>query len=370
MKNIFATLISVFTLATIQGQENKFNLIVGTYTTQCESKGIYVYDFDSNLGDFALKNSTENVLNPSYLTISKDNKFVYAVNQNDELSTVSSFGFSSLSGKLTLLNKQDSKGARPCYIINDDKNVITANYNSGSISVFGKNNDGSITETMQVIQHFGKGINVKRQLTPHVHMLCFTPDKKYVLASDLGTDAIYTYQYNPNSENQILVFKDSIAVKPGSGPRHFTFSKDGKYIYLLQELDGSLTSFSYRNGKIKIVFETSILAKEFKGDVASADIHISPDGKFLYATNRGTANDISVFKLLKKGELELVGRTSTLGKGPRNFAIDPSGNFLLVAHQLSNEVVIFKRDKLTGSLTDTGKRIPLCSPVCLVFPKI
>ena len=370
MKKIYIILISIFAFSLVQAQQNKFNLVVGTYTTPCESKGIYVYDFDSNTGDVTLKSTSENTLNPSYLTLSNDNKKVYAVNQNDESSTVSSFAFDSLSGQLILRNQQDSKGARPCYIINDDKNVLTANYASGSISVFGKNADGSITEAKQVVQHFGKGVNPKRQLSPHVHMLCFSPDKKYVLASDLGTDGIYVYQYNPSSNNETLVLKDSIAVKPGSGPRHFTFSKDGKYVYLLQELDGGLTSFSYTNGTLKKVFETSILSKDFKGDIASADIHISPDGKFLYATNRGTANDISIFKLLKKGRLELMGHTSTLGKGPRNFAIDPTGNYLLVGHQHSNEVVIFKRDKSTGSLTDTGKRIPLCSPVCLVFSKI
>ena len=141
----------------------------------------------------------------------------------------------------------------------------------------------------------------------------------------------------------------------------------GNYVYLLQELDASLTTFKYSKGKLKKIAETSILAKDFKGTFSSADIHISPDGKFLYASNRGEANDISVFKISKNGKLKSKGQTSTLGKGPRNFVIDPTGNFFLVAHQYTNNVVIFKRDKLTGALTDTGKRIELCSPVCLVF---
>ena len=369
MKKIYPILLFIFVLSIVQAQENKFNLIVGTYTNNCESKGIYVYEFDSNTGDFNSKNATENRINPSYLTVSKDSKFVYSVNENGSKSTVSSFKFNNLSGKLNLMNTQNSRGADPCYIINDEKNVIVANYSGGNISVFGKNPDGSITEAKQVVQHFGKGINAKRQESPHVHMVYFSPDKKYILANDLGTDKVYSYQYNPNSAKEILKIKDNVSVKAGSGPRHLTFSKDGKFVYLLQEMDGTLTSFSYAKGILKKVNETTILAKDFKGDIGSADIHISPDGKFLYATNRGTANDISIFKILKNGKLESKGQTSTLGKGPRNFVIDPTGNFLLVAHQYTNDIVIFKRNKTTGSIADTGKRIALCSPVCLVFAK-
>jgi 6-phosphogluconolactonase len=370
MKNIYPVLLSIFALASLQAQKNKLNLIVGTYTNSCDSKGIYVYEFDSNTADFKLKNSTETVVNPSYLTVSSDNKFVYSVNENGQKSTISAFGFNSKSGKLDFVNSQDSKGADPCYIINDDKNVIVANYSSGNIAVFGKNSDGSINEVKQVVQHTGKGSNTARQEAAHAHMVYFSPDKKYVLSNDLGTDNVYVYQYNPYSAKDILVLKSSVAVKSGSGPRHLIFSKDGKNVYVLQELDGTITSFSYADGMLKKVSETTVVASDFKGDVGAADIHISPDGKFLYATNRGTANDISVFKILKNGKLEFVQRTSTLGKGPRNFTIDPTGNFLLIGHQYTNDIIIFKRDATTGSITATGKKIELCSPVCLVFTNI
>lgn len=370
MKQIYFCLLLIFTVCGLKAQENKLNLIVGTYTKSCDSKGIYVYEFDSNTGDFSLKNNTENILNPSYLTVSSDNKFVYSVSENDKKSSVSAFGFNSKSGKLNFMNYQNPNSLNPCYIINDDKNVITANYSSGSISVLGKNNDGSIGEVKQVVQHVGKSINPNRQEAPHAHMACFSPDKKYVLVNDLGTDKVCVYQYNPNSATEVLKPKSSFDVKPGSGPRHLIFSKDGKYVYLLQELDGTVTSFSYADGILKKLGETTVVAPDFKGDIGAADIHISPDGKFLYATNRGTANDISVFKILEKGKLEFVQRTSTLGKGPRNFNIDPTGNFLLVGLQYTNEIVIFKRDKKSGMLTNTGKKIALCSPVCLVFTKI
>ena len=370
MKKIYSILLSILALTTIQAQEKKFNLIVGTYTKSCDSKGIYVYEFNSKTGEFSLKNNTENILNPSYLSVSSDNKFVYSVSENDKKSSVSAFGFNSNSGKLDFINYQNPNGLNPCYIINDDKNVITANYSSGNISVLGKNNDGSIGEVKQVIQHTGNSINAKRQEAPHAHMVYFSPDRKYVLANDLGTDKVYVYQNNPNSVTEVLTLKSSIDVKPGSGPRHLIFGKNGKYVYVLQELDGTITSFSYADGILAKVSETSVVASDFKGDIGAADIHISPDGKFLYATNRGTANDISAFKILKNGKLEFVQRTSTLGKGPRNFNMDPTGNFLLVGHQYTNDIVIFKRDKKTGMLTNTGKKIELCSPVCLVFTKI
>ncbi|MBU7569900.1 MAG: lactonase family protein [Flavobacterium sp.] len=368
MKKINFFLLVFLFVMNAKAQDKIYNLIVGTYTNSCESKGIYVYDFSPDTGDFSLK-KTQKTDNPSYLTVSEDVKYVYSVNENGANSKISSFRFDSKSGQLQLLNSLDSKGADPCYIINDDKNVIVANYSGGSIAVFEKKADGSLQEAKQVIQHTGKGINTSRQESAHVHMVYFSPDKKYILANDLGTDMIYVYKYIKNAPEKILELKDKIAVKPGSGPRHLTFSKDGKFVYLLQELDGTLTVFKYKNGSLKQLQETTVVAKDFKGENSAADIHISPDGQFLYATNRGDANTINVFAINKKGTLDLVNQVSTKGKGPRNFAIDPSGKFLLVAHQYTNEVVIFRIDKTTGKLSDTGKRIELCSPVCLVFTK-
>lgn len=368
MKKAYLFLLVITALSTVQAQ-NKLNLIIGTYTKTCDSKGIYVYEFDTTSGQVDLKNTSENSINPSFVTLSSDNRFIYTVNENGNESTVSAYEFAPESGKLDFINKESSKGADPCYIINDEKNVIVANYSGGTISVFGKNKNGGLSEAKQVVQHYGKGINTGRQEAPHVHMVCFSPDKKYVLANNLGNDKVYLYRYNPTASTEILKIKDSVSVTAGSGPRHLTFSKDGKLVYLLQELDASLTTFSYANGKLTKIDETTILAADYKGTFSSADIHISPDGNYLYATNRGDANTISIFKILKNGKLEAKGVRSTLGKGPRNFVIDPTGKYLLVAHQYTNDVVIFKIDTATGQLTDTGKRIELCSPVCLVFGK-
>lgn len=365
MKHLIYFFILFFFIQISTAQNNK--LIIGTYTNSCQSNGIYVYEFDSDFENLVLKSESSKVINPSYLSVSKESNFIYAVNENGKQSTISSFNFDSRSGKINFLNSQNASGEDPCYVIDDEKNIIVANYSSGNISVFGKNTDKSLTEIKQIITHYGKGINPKRQESPHVHMVYFSQDKKYILSNDLGNDSIYVYDYNQNSEKDILKLKQKIAVKPGSGPRHLVFNTTGEFVYVLNELTSTITSFSFKEGNLKQISEISTVSKDYKGAIGSADIHISPDGNYLYATNRGDVNNITVCKLSSNGKLKIISQQSTLGESPRNFAIDPSGNYLLVANQKSNEVVIFNRNKKTGKLTDSKKRIPVCSPVCLVF---
>ncbi|WP_316823584.1 lactonase family protein [Pedobacter gandavensis] len=348
-------------------QKKDFNLIVGTYTNTGKSEGIYVYDFDTNTAAFKAKSVTKSVENPSYLALGDGNKTIYAVNETSETSAASAFNFDAASGKLTFINKQASNGADPCFIIADQKNVITANYSGGSISVFGIEKNGALSPVKQLVKHSGNSVNKDRQGSSHVHMVQFTPDHKYLVVNDLGTDKVYLYTYQPNGGNQTLTIKDSVAVKPGAGPRHLVFSKDGKYAYLIHEIDGGITVFSYSDGNLTEIQETKITADDFKGENGAADIHLSPDGKFLYASNRGSENKITIFAIEKGGLLSVRGYVPTLGKGPRNFAIDPTGKYLLVAHQYTNDIVIFERNAETGALTNTGKRIEVGAPVCLLF---
>lgn len=356
---------------TTQAQQDLYHLIVGTYTNTCTNKGIYNYKVDVISGHSLLHGNTVNIQNPSYLTLSPDNKYLYAVNESGENSTVTSFSYDGKAGKMIVLNKQPTKGANPCHILTDDKNVITANYSGGNITVFFKNADGSITDAKQVIQFSGSGPNEARQESSHLHMVTFSPDKKYLLAVDLGADKIYVYHYNPDASKDILTLKGSVNVRPGGGPRHLTFDEDGEKVYVLNELDGGLSVFNFEKGELQLLEDTSVMPKDYKGNFGAAAIALSADGKFLYATNRADANTISIFKVVKNGRLEWVDTISTLGIGPRNFTIDPTGNLLLVANQKSNEIVVFKRDKNSGKLTDTGKRIAVCEPVCLVFePRI
>ena len=367
MKHFF-TFLLIFCLSQMAfSQDNKTKLLIGTYTTTCKSDGIYIYDFNTETADFKLKSSSKNIVNPSFLALSSDKKTVYSVNENGDASKVSAFDYISKTSSLKFKNALPSEGNDPCHIITDDKNVMIANYSGGNIAVFGKNPDGSLAKVKQTIKHYGNSSNQQRQEKPHVHQLHFSPDNKYVLATDLGTDFIHIYKYDQNRDDKPLELYKVKKVKVGSGPRHLTFSNDGKFVYLVQELTGLVSAFSYQDGELELLQETSLLEKKFVGETSAADIHISPDGIFLYATNRGTANTISCFKIKEDGTLKLVQTISTLGKGPRNFAIDPSGNFVLVAHQYSNEVVVFRRNKTKGTLTDTNQRIKVCSPVCLVF---
>lgn len=347
-------------------QQSPCNLIVGTYTNGCKSEGIYVYDFNPETAQLTLKSQSSKVSNPSFLSLSPEGKTLYAVNEDGAKSGVSSFSFDAASGSLKPLNRVASKGADACHVICDEQNVLVANYSGGNLSVFKRKPDGSLPEAAQTINHKGKSIDKQRQGGPHVHQLTFSPSKKMVLANDLGTDRVYVYDYHPESASEILTFKDTIPIKSGSGPRHLTLSKDGRFAYLLQELDGTLTVFAHQNGKLRRIQEASIVQPGFTGN-GGADIHLSPDGNFLYATNRGDANTIAVFSVDALGKIVLRKIIPSGGKGPRNFAISPDGKFLLVAHQYTNDITIFTRDAESGLLKDTAKKVELCAPVCLLF---
>ena len=351
---------------TVGNLPNRVLLAIGTYTKTCESDGIYIYGFDSETAGVELLSSTENVVSPSFLSISKDRRFIYSVNENDDNSTVSSFALDSSSANINFLNKKDSCGASPCNILDDRDNVIVANYESGTIAVFSKSGDGKLTDAKQVITHSGNGPNPERQEKSHVHMVGISPDRKHALATNLGSDEIYVYDYRPQTSD-VLLFNHKIDVKPGSGPRHFEFGPGGKFLYVLHELDGTLTVFAFREGRLDKIQETTVVEDGFKGEIGAGDIHLTSDGKFLYATNRGDANTISAFNVAPNGRLQLIETIATKGNGPRNFAIAPGDTFLLVAHENSNEVVIFSRDTATGKLSDTGKKIAVCAPACLKF---
>jgi len=341
-----------------------YHLLVGTYTNTGKSDGIYTYVVDFKNNTIIQTSLAKGVMNPSFLVLTKDSKFVYSVNQNEKNSTITAFSFNE--GKLTFLNKVDAKGEGPCYISASDKHVFTANYSDGSLCVFARKPDGTLSEVVQKIQHVGKSINKERQNEPHVHQVILSPDNKYLIANDLGTDKVTIYNYNPENQTNLLTTFDTLTVKLGSGPRHAAFSKDGKRLYLVQEIDGTVSVIEMRNGKLNLVQETTVIAK--KGVVArAADIHLTPDEKFLYVTNRGVANDISCFSVGSDGKLSYLEQISTGGDGPRNFSITPDGQYVFIAHQFSDNIKIFKRNIQTGRLTDTSLQIKVGAPVCLVF---
>lgn len=349
-------------------------LFVGTYTNT-GSRGIYVYKFDVKSGKTTWISNTDNVVNPSYLALSADGKYVYAVNETGgtDAGSVSAFSFDKATGKLSFINQQSSGGDHPCHVSVDRGNrwIFASNYSGGNVSALKINFDGSLNPYAQLIQNRGSGIVKPNQERPHVHGSFFSPDEKYLFVTDLGIDKVQGYQFNPSipvplSPSQVP-FAQS---QPGSGPRHLTFHPNGRFAYVIEELSGTVATYQYRDGVLTQVQRISSHPSRYVGKIGSADIHISPDGKFLYASNRGEANTLAIFSINKKtGVLAASGYQSTKGKAPRNFAIDPTGNYLLVANMESNNIVIFRRNKKTGRLMATGEEIIVPKPVCLKFSR-
>jgi 6-phosphogluconolactonase len=360
-------------LLSLTGFSQQFYLFVGCYTQgpfkNGDSKGLYVYRFDAATGNLTPVSSIATD-NPSYLALSANGKFVYTVNETEGANPggVSAFSFDKTTGKLTFIDKQASGGDDPCYISVDRgrKWAIVANYGGGNYSALPIRADGSLAPATETIQDEGSGPNKARQEKAHVHSTILSPDQKLLAVCDLGTDKITLLHFNPAATTKPLTRVSVIDVTPGSGPRHTVFYPGRPFVYGIDELSGTVDAYRITAGKFVPIQRISAHPQGYKGDIGSADIHISPDGRTLYASNRGDANSLAIFSINPgSGKLTLQGFQSTLGKTPRNFLIDPTGNWLLVANQNGKNVVVFKRDAATGALTDTHKRLDLPAPVCL-----
>lgn len=370
---MLAMMMCLCTLAQGDKSTNKiYNLLVGTYTVAGKSQGIYVYSFNSETGEFSYRAEEGSIKNPSYLAISRDRRNVYSVGEGSE-GTINAFSFDAATGKLVFINSASAGGPGPCYVSVDanKKFVFVGNYSGGSLTAIPINADGSLNQDIQNIQHTGSSVVKPNQEKPHVHATVLSQDDRYLFVPDLGTDKVNIYSVDYSKAKPLAPAEPPFAsIAVGGGPRHFTFHPNGQYAYVIHEFTGDVTAFDYADGKLKEKQKVSMAPTGFTGKVNAADIHVSPDGKFLYGSMRGDLNELGIYSVDKKGKLTFVGRQSTLGKIPRNFAIDPTGNFLLTANQDSNEIVIFKRDKKTGLLSDTGKRIEVGKPVCLKFAAI
>ncbi|KAA6311841.1 6-phosphogluconolactonase, partial [termite gut metagenome] len=345
---------------TNQQTNDELTMLVGAYTSSGTSKGIYTFRFNTETGESTPLAETE-ASHASYLTLSADGKWVYAVNEHsDDRAAVSAYTFDKEKGTLHLLNSQPTGGGDPCYIITTGKSVITANYTGGSISIFPLQEDGSLLPVSSLIPFTGSGLDKSRQVSPHLHCVRLTPDGKYLFATNLGTDKIHKFVINPQAgaDTPLLIAgePDAFSLPAGTGPRHITFAPNGKYAYLISELSGQVIAFTYADGMLN---EIQSIAADTLNARGSADIHISGDGKFLYASNRLKADGIAIFKIDEAtGTLTKVGYQLT-GIHPRNFNITPNGKFLLVACRNSNVIQIYERNKETGVLTDTKQDIKL-----------
>jgi 6-phosphogluconolactonase len=372
----FRNLLTLFFVAMLASCSNEqhYYLFVGTYTNT-SSKGIYVYDFNAATGDATLVSNTDSVTNPSWVSVSGDRKFVYAVNETNGANPgrVSAYSFDRANGTLKFINTTASGGDDPCYLAttSDNKWLTVANYSSGTAAVIPINEDGSLKPYSQLI-HDTIYRDSGSTATPHVHETVFSPDEKYLVTPDLGLDKLIIYRFDKTKDQPLTLSTPSfVESKKGSGPRHMVFSPNKKFAYLMHELSGTVTTYQYADGKFTEIQDLPTFPEGTTGRKDGAEINISPDGKFLYTSDRADLNIITVFSIdATTGKLAFKGTQSSLGQHPRHFMIDPGGNFLLAANQDSESIIIFKRDKETGMLSETGKTIHVPRPVCLqMIPK-
>jgi 6-phosphogluconolactonase len=360
-------------------------VLIGTYTAG-ESRGIYLYGFDSETGLLtATPAQVTPAENPSWLVLSADKRFLYAVNENSEgqrdpVGRVTAWRVAPGTGALTFINQTSSLGADPTHasLSKDGRYLFVANYSvqadpGGTLSVVPVEKNGAVAPAVQVKTHRASQINTDRQMSPHVHSAVSSPDGRYVFAQDLGADRIYVYRYDPaNPEAPLHAMKEQpfVTLPAGSGPRHLVFSADGRHAYLTLEMTGQVASFDYAEGRLTLRQVLPLAAPDFHGDLGAGALHLSPDGRFLYVTDRGTDNQIVTFAVSPKdGALTFLARRSVEGRQPREFTLDPTGRFVLVANQFTHAVVVFRRDSATGLVGEKVQSLPIDQASDIVFLK-
>ncbi len=385
----FTTSLAILALAGAAGRplsSRTYLAFVGTYTNKTDSKGIYAYAFDAETGKLSAKGRAVETPDPSFVAIHPNGRFVYAVNESGKESAVSAFALDAQSGKLTLLNQLPALGEDPCYITFDKtgKYVFIANYTSGNVVVFPILADGRLGEHTALLTDAGTvGPNKQRQEGPHAHWIGVSARNRFAYVADLGLDRVLIYNFDAatgtlirtdaapaNAEPGAAKPSDSFTatLSPGTGPRHVAFSPDGNFMYVLGELQSTVTVLA--NGgreAYRQIQSISALPEKFSGRNDAAEIALHPSGRWLYTSNRGH-DTIAEFAVdPEKGILRKTGDFPSGGKEPRHFAIDPTGRFLLAENQNSNSIVVFGIDPATGGLTQVSKTEGIPSPVCLVF---
>jgi 6-phosphogluconolactonase len=370
MKAFITAAISVAALSTVYAES--LPVYFGTYTSgKNSSKGIYRSVLDTETEELSAPVLAAEAMNPSFIEIHPGGKFLYAVSESGDAGTVSAFAIDPDTGNLKLLNSRPSGGSGPCHVNIDRsaKNVLVTNYGSGSASVIPIAADGSLAEPTGLVQHEGASVNPQRQNGPHAHSVNLSPDNRFAFVADLGLDKIMIYKLNVEKGTITANDPAFAKVKPGAGPRHFAFGADGRYAYVINELDGTVTAFSYEpaSGTLTEIQSITTLPDGFAGSSSCAEVRVHPSGRFLYGSNRGH-DSIAVYRIdPAKGTLTFVEHERADIKTPRNFNIDPTGKFCLVANQDGNSIVVFRIDQKTGALEPTGHKISIGRPVCIRF---
>ena len=351
----------------------ELRVYIGTYT-RGQSEGIYLSQLDLATGKLRAAELAAKVANPSFLAIHPGRPLLYAVGelgdfQGKRAGAVSAFSVDPATGKLTLLNQQSSQGTGPCHLVVDrtGKNVLVANYGGGSIACLPIRRDGRLGEATSSIQHEGSSVDPRRQQGPHAHSMNLDAAGRFAFAADLGLDKILVYRLDAAKGKLTPNDPPWTRLAPGSGPRHFAFHPSGRYAYVINELNSTVTAFRYDAGQgiLRPLQTISTLPEGFDGSSTTAEVQVHPSGKFLYGSNRGH-DSIACFAIdAATGKLTCVGHEPTQGKSPRNFGIDPTGSYLLAANQGTDNVVVFRIDTETGRLRPTGQSISVSTPVCV-----
>ena len=374
---------SVGAMSAQAASEREVELLVGSYT-QGKSQGIYRLQFDSEKGRITPEPlQVFKSANPSWLTLSADQQRLFVVNENgkgqaDVVGRVSSVAINPRTNELTLVNQVKTLGEEPTHssLSHDERYLFVANYGvhadpGGSLAVLPINAQGQLQPVTQMSSHPASLVNPERQLSAHVHSVVSSPDGKFVYANDLGADKIFVYRYDPaaNPEHPLVAAEPAaIELPAGSGPRHLLFSRDGKHAYLTTEMSAQVFVFDYDNGQLKQRQAVELAPGQPAGNRAADGLHTSADGKFLYVSNRGKANELLVFAINPaNGELTHLQRRSVEGDHPREFALSPNGKFVLIANQMSNNIVVMERDPQTGKLGDTVQNLSMDAPSDLKF---
>jgi 6-phosphogluconolactonase len=373
-------LVAFNALAASAPPNHQYLVYVGTYTAEgSTSKGIYAYRFDPATSELTAVGLAAETTNPSFLAVHPNHRFLYAVNEvsnykGQKSGAVSAFAIDRATGKLTLLNEVASRGADPCYITVDKtgKYVLVANYTGGSVAVFPVLADGRLGEASAFIQHTGHGTDPERQEGPHAHSIDLSADERFAVVDDLGLDETLVYKFDSTKGSLTPNDPPFAKAEPGAGPRHFAFHPNGKFAYVVNEMQSTVSAFSYDSaaGVLRPLQTISTLPQGFAGHKEDAEIEVHPSGKFLYASNRGH-DSIAVFAIDgNKGTLTLIEYALTKGQTPRSFEIAPGGSLLFAANEKSDNIVVFRINPETGRLTPTGKVLEVAEPVCVKFVPI
>jgi len=370
MNIVVSAVFSLVVLSTAWAES--LRVYVGTYTRgENSSKGIYRSVLDLETGRLSDPVLAAEARHPSFLEIHPNGEFLYAVSEAGGEGSVSAYALDADTGDLKLLNRRPSGGAGPCHVSIDHagRNLLVANYGSGSASVIPIESDGKLAEPTGLVQHEGSSVNSERQKGPHAHSMNASPDDRFVFVADLGIDKIMVYRLDIEKGTIIPNSPALARVKPGAGPRHFAFHPDAKHAYVINELDCTMTAFTYdsASGTLTEVQTVTTLPEGYGGSNACAEVRVHPSGRFLYGSNRGH-DSIVVYRIdPAQGTLTFVEHETADIKTPRNFNIDPTGRFCLVANQGGDSVAVFRIDQESGVLEPTGHKISVSSPVCIRF---